>query len=112
MKISEIIPYVLNEELEKEFFFSQWKYNNRKICIVKIICDNGLVGWGEAYGPAPVVRESINYCISNFEPRISVVSLQVFPNFSDNGFSVEMTYIIRGTDDPSIAVEFFLARTR
>ena len=65
MKISEIIPYVLNEDLEKEFFFSQWEYNNRKICIVKIICDNGLVGWGEAYGPAPVVRESINYIKKN-----------------------------------------------
>ena len=65
MKISEIIPYVLNEDLEKEFFFSQWEYSNRKICIVKIICDNGLVGWGEAYGPAPVVKESVNYIKQN-----------------------------------------------
>ena len=64
------------------------------------------------FGTAARVRESINYCISNFEPRISVVSLQVFPNFNDNGFTVEMTYQIRGTDDPPIAVEFFLARTR
>ena len=65
MKISTIIPYVLNEDLEKEFFFSQWEYSNRKICIVKIICDNGIVGWGEAYGPAPVVKESINYIKQN-----------------------------------------------
>jgi len=65
MKISEIIPYVLNEDLEKEFFFSQWEYSNRKICIVKIICDNGLIGWGEAYGPAPVVKECINYIKQN-----------------------------------------------
>ena len=65
MKISEIIPYVLNEDLEKEFFFSQWEYSNRKICIVKIICDDGMVGWGEAYGPAPVVKESINYIKQN-----------------------------------------------
>ena len=65
MKISKIIPYVLNEDLEKEFFFSQWEYSNRKICIVKIICDDGIVGWGEAYGPAPVVKESINYIKQN-----------------------------------------------
>ena len=65
MKISEIIPYVLNEDLEKEFFFSQWEYSNRKICIVKIICDNGIVGWGEAYGPASVVKESVNYIKQN-----------------------------------------------
>ena len=65
MKITKIIPYVLNEDLEKEFFFSQWEYSNRKICIVKIICDGGIVGWGEAYGPATVVKESINYIKQN-----------------------------------------------
>ena len=65
MKIFEIIPFVLNEDLEKEFFFSQWEYSNRKICIVKIICDNGIVGWGEAYGPASVVKESVNYIKQN-----------------------------------------------
>ena len=65
MKISKIIPYVLNEDLEKEFFFSQWEYSNRKICIVKIICDDGMVGWGEAYGPPTVVKESINYIKQN-----------------------------------------------
>ena len=65
MKISEVIPYVLTEELEKEFFFSQWEYSNRKICVVKIICDNGLIGWGEAYGPAPVVKECIDYIKQN-----------------------------------------------
>ena len=65
MKISEVIPYVLTEELEKEFFFSQWEYSNRKICVVKIICDNGLIGWGEAYGPAPVVKECIEYIKQN-----------------------------------------------
>ena len=64
------------------------------------------------FGTASIIEDQIKTSISNFEPRISVVSLQVFPNFSDNGFSVEMTYIIRGTDDPPIAVEFFLARTR
>ena len=65
MKITNIKPYVLNEDLEKEFFFSQWEYSNRKICIVKIICDDGMVGWGEAYGPATVVKESINYIKQN-----------------------------------------------
>tara|TARA_B100001173_G_scaffold283901_1_gene269755 strand:+ start:860 stop:2023 length:1164 start_codon:yes stop_codon:yes gene_type:complete len=59
MKISQIITYVLSEDLEKEFFFSQWEYSNRKICVVKVICDNGLVGWGEGYGPASVIEASI-----------------------------------------------------
>ena len=32
--------------------------------------------------------------------------------FQDNGFDVELQYSIRGTDDPPVAVEFFLSRTR
>jgi len=64
------------------------------------------------YGTAARVRESITYCITNFEPRVNVGEVQVFPDYDENGFAVEMTYQIRGTDDPPIAVEFFLARTR
>ena len=65
MKIKEIYPYVLSEDLEKEFFFSQWEYRNRKICIVKVVCDNGLTGWGEGYGPADVIKESVDYIKTN-----------------------------------------------
>ena len=65
MKIKEIYPYVLNEDLEKEFFFSQWEYRNRKICVVKVVCENGLTGWGEGYGPADVIKESIDYIKTN-----------------------------------------------
>ena len=65
MKIKEIYPYVLSEDLEKEFFFSQWEYSNRKICIVKVVCDNGLTGWGEGYGPADVIKESVDYIKTN-----------------------------------------------
>jgi len=64
------------------------------------------------YGTAGLVRNSIIRTISEFEPRISVESLDVIPNYDDNGFDVEMTYIIRGSDVTPIQVEFFLTRTR
>ena len=64
------------------------------------------------YGTAARVREDINYCVTNFEPRISIQDLNVFPDYNDNGFAVEMTYEIKGTDDPPVQVEFFLSRTR
>ena len=57
MKIIEVIPFVLNEDLEKEFFFSQWEYSNRKISIVKIICDNGLVGWVKLMDQLQLLRK-------------------------------------------------------
>ena len=64
------------------------------------------------YGTAARVRQDISYCVTNFEPRISIQDLNVFPDYNDNGFAVEMTYEIKGTDDPPVQVEFFLSRTR
>ena len=46
--ISKIETYVLKDTLEKSFFFSQWEYSERCICIVKITCSDGTYGWGEA----------------------------------------------------------------
>ena len=64
------------------------------------------------YGTAAQITGNIRYTIDRWEPRISVLNLSATPNFDDNGFDVEMTYEIRGTDDPPVTVDFFLARTR
>ena len=64
------------------------------------------------YGTANQIKGNIRDTIERFEPRISIVRLKASPNYDDNGFDITMTYSIRGTDDPPIAVEFFLARTR
>ena len=55
---------------------------------------------------------SIEDTLAEFEPRIDVLSVETFPNFNDNGFSVQLEYEIVGSDDPPTAVELFLARTR
>ena len=59
MKIIKIEPFVLSDQLEQSFFFSQWAYNERRICVVKITTDEGIYGWGEGYGPADVIRQGI-----------------------------------------------------
>ena len=64
------------------------------------------------YGTANQITGNIKSTIDTFEPRISVLNLRALPNMDDNGFDVEMTYEIRGTDDPPVTVDFFLARTR
>ena len=64
------------------------------------------------YGTAAQIKANIRSTIDRFEPRISISELKCIPNYNDNGFDVEMTYIIRGSDDPPVAVEFFLSRTR
>ena len=64
------------------------------------------------YATAGQVSASIEDTLADVEPRIDVLSVETFPNFNDNGFSVQLEYEIVGSDDPPTAVELFLARTR
>ena len=64
------------------------------------------------YATSAQIQGNIRHTIAKWEPRIQVTSLTAKPNFDDNGFDVEMTYKIRGLDNPPVAVDFFLARTR
>ena len=64
------------------------------------------------YGTAFQIKGNIRDTLERFEPRINILDIKCKLNFTDNGFDVELQYSVRGTDDPPIAVEFFLARTR
>lgn len=59
MKIAKIETFILKDTLSKSFFFSQWEYSERCICIVKVTASNGQYGWGEGYGPASVLEAGI-----------------------------------------------------
>lgn len=59
MKISKIETFVLTDSLKESFYFSQWEYCERNICIVRVVTDDGTIGWGEGYGPAEVIQEGI-----------------------------------------------------
>ena len=61
MKIQSIETFILTNQLENSFFFSQWTYSERRICIVKITTDAGIVGWGEGYGPASIIKAGIEH---------------------------------------------------
>ena len=64
------------------------------------------------YGTSQQIVGCIQTSIEKYEPRIGIRDLSAKPNRVDNGYDVEMTYVIRGTDLPPVAVEFFLERTR
>ena len=51
MKIAGVEVIILRHQLSEPFGFSQWWYDTRTCCLVKIVTDDGLVGWGECYGP-------------------------------------------------------------
>lgn len=66
MSITKIETYVVEQKLEQPFYFSQWAYDTRQVCLVKITDQDGLYGWGEGYGPAGVVQAGIQF----FEPLV------------------------------------------
>jgi len=59
MKITKIEPFLLTDKLDVPFYFSQFEYHQRKVCIVKITTNEGIIGWGEGYGPGHVVKAGI-----------------------------------------------------
>ncbi|QHI39219.1 D-galactarolactone cycloisomerase [Kordia antarctica] len=61
MVIEKIETYILKDKLSKSFFFSQWEYSERCICVVKITTSDGQFGWGEGYGPANILNEGIKF---------------------------------------------------
>ncbi|MEO2144070.1 MAG: mandelate racemase/muconate lactonizing enzyme family protein, partial [Flavobacteriaceae bacterium] len=61
MIIEKIETYILKDTLSKSFFFSQWEYSERCICVVKVTTSDGHYGWGEGYGPASVLEAGINF---------------------------------------------------
>lgn len=61
MIIEKVESFVLKDTLSKSFFFSQWEYSERSICVVKITASDGTYGWGEGYGPAKILEEGVNF---------------------------------------------------
>ena len=61
MKIKTIESFILSDKLKQSFYFSQWEYSERRICIVKVTSESGHVGWGEGYGPAGIIQAGIKH---------------------------------------------------
>ena len=61
MKIERIETYVVEQELDTPFYFSQFEFQTRQICLVKVVAADGSYGWGEGYGPATVVKAGVEF---------------------------------------------------
>lgn len=61
MQIAAVDTFVVRRKLERPFYFSQWEYDQRAVCLVRITTDDGVYGWGEGYGPADVVAAGIRF---------------------------------------------------
>lgn len=54
MKISRVVSHVLQYELPEPLGYSQQYYRRRTAHLVEVRTDEGLVGWGECFGPGTI----------------------------------------------------------
>jgi D-galactarolactone cycloisomerase len=64
--IARVEAFVVSQKLRRSFHFSQWGYDRRTVCLVRVTTDDGRHGWGEGYGPADVVRAGVEF----FAPHV------------------------------------------
>ncbi len=60
---------------------------------------------------ANIIRDEIKRSINNYEPRVSLKSVQVRTDFDSNGFDVTIRYQIIGADVPPQSLQFVLQPT-
>ena len=66
--IKKVTCHVVAAPVERPFTSSRgWLYKTRGSCIVEIETTDGIVGWGECYGPSAVAKA---YIETQFAPRI------------------------------------------
>ncbi len=64
------------------------------------------------YATANVLQDQISIVISNYEPRVEDVIVQVDPNPDQNNFDVTVTYNIISQEIPTQQFSFILEATR
>ena len=64
------------------------------------------------FATAALINASIRETLITFEPRINIILIETNPNYDENGFNVELSFEVVGTEIAPISVEFFLTRTR
>lgn len=89
MQITDVKTYILHHDLEQRFQSSFSTFKARTHCLVEVICDNGLIGWGECLGPADInaaTVKSMSAMIVGRNPLdIEPIWLEVYNQYRDQG---------------------------
>ncbi|GAB4223880.1 MAG: D-galactarolactone cycloisomerase [Spirochaetales bacterium] len=92
MKITKVTTFVLEQELtEKDrFAFSQARVHKRTSFVCRIDTDEGISGWGEAFGPARIHKKIVDayyaeYLIGKDPFYTRVIWDDLYNMFRDNG---------------------------
>ena len=58
------------------------------------------------------IRDEIENSINNYEPRVSLISVEITPDYDNNAIDAKLIYRIIGIDIPPQQLEFVLLPTR
>ena len=64
------------------------------------------------YGSCGIMSQVVTELINNYEPRVRVQAVDCNPDYMNNGYNIELSYIIVGREDEVVGAELFLERTR
>lgn len=64
------------------------------------------------YGTASVIQKDVEVTIKNFEPRVEINTIEVKPEYDQNGYNVLVSYFIVGQPRTPVQLEFILQVTR
>jgi len=104
MKVTDVICHVLQSKVEQPFISARgWLYSTRASCIVEILTDEGIIGWGECYGPAAVNKTIIetqyrNRVIGRDPFDVEVVWEDLYNRIKDYGLTGMTIAALSGID--------------
>jgi D-galactarolactone cycloisomerase len=105
MQIKKVRTHVLAAALSEPFAYSRAWYDTRMAMIVEIETDNGLVGWGESYGPAwmtSAVVDALAPSLVGQDPlRTDWIWQEVYARLRDHG---QKGLVIEGLSGIDIAL--------
>jgi D-galactarolactone cycloisomerase len=105
MKIKDVRTHILRAALSQPFGYSRAWYDTRTAMIVEIETDDGLIGWGECYGPAPItaaVVASLATLLIGEDPlRTDCLWRKIYSSMRDHG---QKGVIIEGLSGIDIAL--------
>jgi len=70
VRIASITSFVLQYDLDGELGYSQQYYTRRSAHLVKVETDDGIVGWGECFGPGAVAIANATIVEDVIQPMI------------------------------------------
>jgi D-galactarolactone cycloisomerase len=105
MKITHVRAHVLEAKLSQPFAYSRAWYSTRMAMIVEIETDDGVIGWGECYGPAwmtAAVVKSVSPLLIGADPlRTDWLWQEIYATLRDHG---QKGVVIQGLSGIDIAL--------